>query len=416
MYIAAPTNILPLDNILPDEPLLMMGAGPVPIPARVAAANSIVINHLGDTMAQIVEQVKSMASYVFQTDSARILGVAGPGSAAMEMAIANLVEPGDQCLCVCNGFFSNRLAELAERAEGVVTRLNADAGSAVTVDSFVLYLQRHRPKVVTIVQGETSNTVCNKNLAELCKVAKEYNCLIIVDAVCTLSTMSLNMDEWEIDAVITGGQKGLSSIPGVSLVAFSENAWQCIKDRKSPMRHWCLDALLADQFWYQQSYHYTAPVSGVLAIHEALRLICTETLSARFKRHLRSSTALQSGIEAMGLALFVKPEHRLNSVVGINVPKGIDAKTLLRTMSAVYRVEISGSFGANIVRIGQMGEQSRAHNIFRTLHALGATLSTLGAQVDVPAGVSALEKTLEYFDRDISSSVIEESCSAAATQ
>ena len=125
----------------------MMGAGPVPIPARVAAANSIVINHLGDTMAQIIDQVKTLASYVFQTDSARILGVAGPGSAAMEMAVANLVEPGDRCLCLCNGFFSNRLAELAERAEGKVTRLNAESGSSITVDAFQHHLNIHKPKI-----------------------------------------------------------------------------------------------------------------------------------------------------------------------------------------------------------------------------------------------------------------------------
>ena len=378
----------------------MMGAGPVPIPARVAAANSIVINHLGDTMAQIIDQVKTMASYVFQTEAARILGVAGPGSAAMEMAVANLVEPGDRCLCLCNGFFSNRLAELAERAEGKVTRLNAESGSSITVDAFEHHLKIHKPKIITAVQGETSNTVCNLNLSEICKIARSHDCLIIVDAVCTLSTMPLDMDEWGIDAVITGGQKGLSSIPGVSLVAFSERAWQTIQTRKSPMRHWCLDAKLADQFWYQQSYHYTAPVSGVLAIHEALRLICGETLPVRFRRHLRSSTALQAGIEAMGLKLFIKPEHRLNSVIGIEVPKNIDSASLLRTMSETYRVEISGSFGANIVRIGQMGEQSRAHNIFRTLHALGATLSTQGADVDVPRGVSALESTLQKFDHD----------------
>lgn len=379
----------------------MMGAGPVPIPARVAAANSIVINHLGDTMAQIVDQVKSMSAYVFQTDSARILGVAGPGSAAMEMAVANLVEPGDRCLSVCNGFFSNRLAELAERAEGQVTRVNVAPASSATVELVEQHIKEQHPKILTIVQGETSNTVCNKDLADICKMANGYGCLIIVDAVCTLSTMPLNMDEWGIDAVITGGQKGLSSIPGVSLVAFSNRAWTAINERKAKMRHWCLDARLADQFWYQKSYHYTAPVSGVLAIHEALRLICTETLPTRFHRHLRSSTALQNGIEAMGLTLFVRPEHRLNSVIGINVPKDIDSKTLLTSMSQVYRVEISGSFGANIVRIGQMGEQSRAHNIFRTLHALGATLSTLGAKVDVPAGVSALEQTLGGFDAEV---------------
>lgn len=401
MSISPPSAIEPLDSILPDEPLLMMGAGPVPIPARVAAANSIVINHLGETMSHIIDQVKRMSAYVFQTRSARILGVAGPGSAAMEMAIANLVEPGDRCLCVCNGFFSNRLAEMAERAQGSVTRLEIQTKSSATIDSVQQFIVEHKPKILTIVQGETSNTVCNKQLAGICKVAREHNCLIIVDAVCTLSTMPLNMDEWGIDAVITGGQKGLSSIPGVSLVAFSERSWQLIQTRSAPMHHWCLDAKLADQFWYQQSYHYTAPVSGVLALHEALRLICDETLEQRFKRHLRSSLALQAGIDAMGLSLFIEPEHRLNSVVGITVPDGTDQKELLATMSNLYRVEISGSFGANIVRIGQMGEQSRAHNIFRTLHALGATLASLNATVDVPAGVSALEASLQQFDYEI---------------
>ncbi len=377
----------------------MMGAGPVPIPARVAAANSIVINHLGDTMSQIIEQVKQMSGYVFQTRSSRILGVAGPGSAAMEMAVANLIEPGDKCLCVCNGFFSNRLAEMAERNGADVIRHQVQAGQAASTELVEQSLAEHRPRILTIVQGETSNTVCNRTLAEICKAAQRYNCLIIVDAVCTLSTMPLNMDEWGIDAIITGGQKGLSSIPGVSLVAFSQKAWQRITDRKSPMKHWCLDAKLADQFWYQKAYHYTAPVSGVLAIHEALRLICNETLPARFSRHLRSSMALQAGIEAMGLALYVQPQHRLNSVVGISLPDNIEGAALLHCMSSHYRVEISGSFGARIVRIGQMGEQSRAHNIFRTLHALGASLASLGAVVDVPAGVSALEKSLQAFDQ-----------------
>ncbi len=399
MYISTPRNIAPLDTILPDEPLLMMGAGPVPIPARVAAANSIVINHLGDTMSQIIEQVKSMSGYVFQTRSSRILGVAGPGSAAMEMAVANLIEPGDSCLCICNGFFSNRLAEMAERNGASVVRHLVAGNESVDVAAFENLLNTHCPRVVTIVQGETSNTVCNRGLADICQIARRHNCLVIVDAVCTLSTMLLNMDEWGIDAVITGGQKGLSSIPGVSLVAFSERAWEAISQRKTPMQHWCLDAKLADQFWYQKAYHYTAPVSGVLAIHEALRLICNESLPTRFTRHLRSSSALQAGIEAMGLTLFIEPQHRLNSVVGIKLPDGVEGPSLLHYMSSHYKVEISGSFGASIVRIGQMGEQCRAHNIFRTLHALGASLTSLGVNVDVPAGVSALEKSLQDFDK-----------------
>ena len=394
MYIQVP-NIVPLDNILPDEPLLMMGAGPVPIPAKVASANSIVINHLGNTMAQIIEQVKAMSRYVFQTESQHILGVAGPGSAAMEMAIVNLIQPDDKVLSICNGFFSSRLAEMATRSQANVQRYVVPNGGFSGVTEVARLLAEFQPKVLTIVQGETSNTVFNRSLPEICLLAKKHHCLVIVDAVCTLSTMPLEMDKWHIDAVITGGQKGLSSIPGVSLVAFSDQAWQVINDRKDTLRHWCLDAKLADQFWYKKSYHYTAPVSGILALHEALRLVCNETLPKRFERHLICSVALQASIEAMGLSLFVPPAARLNSVVGINVPDNINSMELLNFMSSHYKVEISGSFGPNIVRIGQMGEQSRAHNLFRTVHAFGSSMKALGKQVDLPNGVATLGSSLQ---------------------
>ncbi len=397
MNVQLPEDIVPLDAILPNEPLLMMGAGPVPIPERVASANSIVINHLGETMAQIIEQVKDMSQYVFQTESHHILGVAGPGSAAMEMAIVNMVVPGTKVLSICNGFFSSRLAEMARRNEAEIIELPIAEGKAATVNEVEKYLLEHNPSVLTIVQGETSNTVFNRYLQEISLLAKQHNCFVIVDAVCTLSTMPLDMDCWGIDAVITGGQKGLSSIPGVSLVAFSEMAWDFIETNKNQLRHWCLDAKLADQFWYKKSYHYTAPVSGILAMHEALRLICIETLPARYNRHLKCSTALQAGIEAMGLTLYVAPEARLNSVIGINVPGKVQSDALLCYLSDHYRIEISGSFGANIVRIGQMGEQSRTHNLFRTLHALGSSIKTLGGDVDIPSGVAELESKLENY-------------------
>lgn len=394
MELPIPQNIVPLDNILPDEPLLMMGAGPVPIPARVAAANGIVINHLGDTMSQIIEQVKVMSRYVFQTQNGYILGVAGPGSAAMEMAVANIIVPGMKVLNICNGFFSNRLWEMSDRIGADTVKLQVEDTVAVTPEQVEEYIITHKPDVITIVQGETSNTVCNHQLPEIAAIAKRYGCFIIVDAVCTLSTMPLKMDEWGVDAVITGGQKGLSCIPGISLVGFSEAAWEHIQSRTDKLKHWCLDAKLADQFWNKKSYHYTAPVSGILAIHEALRLICIETLPIRFERHKRCSQALQNGIEAMGLELHVQPDSRLNSVVGINVPGSIDPSQLLAQMSTRYRVEISGSFGPNIVRIGQMGEQCRAHNLFRTLHALGSCLKALGTKLNLPTGMAAMEDTL----------------------
>nr|WKF58455.1 (S)-ureidoglycine--glyoxylate transaminase [Paraburkholderia busanensis] len=383
-----------LDAILPEEPLLMMGAGPVPIPAAVAKANAIVINHLGGTMVKVINQVKTMARYVFQTNSKWVLGVAGPGSAAMEMAISNLAWQGTRVLSIKNGFFSERMAEMGRRVGAQVSTLDVDDGVVASLDQVAEAIRRERPEIVTVVQGETSNTVWNYHLKDIAALAKAAGALVIVDAVCTLSTMPLEMDAWGIDAVITGGQKGLSSIPGVSLIAFSDAAWARVKGRTASNAHWCLDASLAENFWHNAGYHYTAPVSGVLALHEALRLVCAETLEKRFARHLKCSLALQEGIAALGLKLYAPAECRLNSVVGIEVPQGLSPGDICGHISRQHQVEISGSFGLPIVRIGQMGEQCREHNLFRTLHALGRTMRDLGANVDLPAGVAALEKSL----------------------
>jgi alanine-glyoxylate transaminase/serine-glyoxylate transaminase/serine-pyruvate transaminase len=390
-----PPKVEYLSNILPDDPLLMMGAGPVPIPSAVARANSLVINHLGEVMATIITQVKDMARYVFQTRSNWVLGVAGPGSAAMEMAICNLVWPGTRVLSICNGYFSGRMAEMSRRAGGEVITVEEIYPHSISLQRLEQLLEQHRPHCLTLVQGETSNTTFNSDVKNIAKLAKSKGCLVIVDAVCTLSTTAFEMDNWQVDAVITGGQKGLSSIPGVSLLAFSDDAWNRINERPTLHTHWCLDALLAANFWHKASYHYTAPVSGVLALHEALRLVCEETLPVRFARHLRCSTALQHSIESMGLSLFSPIESRLNSVVGISLPDGVNNLDVCSTISKRYHVEISGSFGLPIVRIGQMGEQCRAHHLFRTVHALGSTMRDLGAKVDLPTGMAELENSLQ---------------------
>jgi aspartate aminotransferase-like enzyme len=287
------------------------------------------------------------------------------------------------------------MAELVRRVRGEAVILEVEGNEGASVELVERELRKTKYAAVTLVQGETSNTVCNRNLAAISRSAREYGALVIVDAVCTLSTMPVEMDNWQIDAVITGGQKGLSSIPGVSLLAFSERAWaKKIAARTDLPFHWCLDAQLADKFWNQKSYHYTAPVSGILALHEALRLVCSETLPKRFARHLVCSEALQDGIEAMGLKLLVAKEHRLNSVIGICTPDNVSSDAVRAHMSSVHKVEISGAFGLNIVRIGQMGEQSRAHNLFRTLHALGASMQAAGAKLDMPAGMAELERSL----------------------
>ena len=390
----SPPDLVPLANLLPAEPLLLMGAGPVPLPHAVAQANSVVINHLGETMDDVVQGVKSMAQYAFQTKSDKIIGVAGPSSASMEMAITNLLWPGRKALVLAIGTFSRRFGEMAIGVGAEVTLLEAPNAHPVTAVMVGSALEKDHYDVVTLVQGETSSGVLNKEMSEITRLAKQHGALVIVDAVCTLTTMPMPMDQWQVDVLITGGQKGLSSIPGVSILAFSTEAWEVIEKRAAPVPHWCLNARLAQQFWGNQQYHYTAPVPGILALHEALRLICLETLEKRFERHRMSSNALQAGIEAMGLRLFVPREYRLNAVVSIALPAEIDSVSLRKYMSDVFHVEISGAFGLDIVRIGQMGEQCRSHNLFKVLYALGMSFKQEGLDLNVSAGMATLEENL----------------------
>ncbi len=396
-----PPPTTPLAAILPSEPLLLMGAGPVPIPQAVAQANGMIINHLGPTMDRVIRNVKQMASYAFQTRSDKILGLAGPASAAMEMAVSNLCWPGRKVLCLSNGTFSGRLGEMATGVGAEVTWLEGPPGRPISLAQVREALSKGRYDVITMAHGETSCGVKLVELPDICKLAKEHGALTIVDSVVTLTAMPVPMDDWGIDVGLTGGQKALSSIPGVSLCAFSSDAWTALERHPVPRPHWCYDALRAQKFWGQQQYHYTAPVPGVLALHEALRLVAEETLERRFRRHEMSSLALQNGLEAMGLTLFAAKDVRLNSVIAIKLPDHVDSARVREYMTKAFRVEISGAFGLHVVRIGQMGEQCRSHHLFKTLYALGMSFAREGVKLDVAAGMAALEEGLagdrEYF-------------------
>ncbi len=203
-----------LANVLPSEPLLLMGAGPVPIPHAVAQANGVVINHLGETMGKVIENVKDMARYAFQTNSDKVMGVAGPSSAAMEMAITNLLWPGKKALILENGTFSRRMAQMALNVGAEVKSIPTVEPSPIDIEALRQALSHEHYDVVTLVQGETSCGVWNRNIKEIAALCKAHGALVIVDAVCTLTTMPLKMDEWNIDVVFTGGQRASAAFPG----------------------------------------------------------------------------------------------------------------------------------------------------------------------------------------------------------
>lgn len=315
--------------------------------------------------------------------------------------MTNLLWPGRRVLVLRNGLFSGRFAEMAEGVGADVTVLEDHSGAPVSAPLVAEALQKSSYDVITMVQGETSSGVLTHDLDRIVQLAREHGALSVVDAVCTMSTMPLKKDEWGIDVVVTGSQKGLSSLPGVSLISFSDRAWEVALKRTAPRPHWCLDVQRAENFWGQGKYHYTAPVPALLALHEALRLIIEETLEVRFKRHLHSSLALQKGIEAMGLKLFSPTEYRLNSVLSIEVPEGIDDERARKYMTDRFKVLIADAFGINAVRIGQMGEQCRAPNLFRTLHALGVAFARQGLDLDPSAGMAALETHLADYAEDV---------------
>jgi alanine-glyoxylate transaminase/serine-glyoxylate transaminase/serine-pyruvate transaminase len=394
MKIKAPES-LSLDEILPKKTTLLMGAGPVPIPKEVAIANSMVISHLGETMKMIVSRIQLMGQYVFQTESKKIFGISGPSSAAMEMAVTSLLWPTRKVLVLNLGTFSARFTELAKGVGAEVTELFTENFQPFTVQQVKAAFEKEKFDVITLVQGETSCGVKNSELEGIVKLAKSYGVRTIVDAVCTLSTTPCPMDEWGIDVMVVGGQKGLSAIPGIAMIAFSEETFEFVSKREARMPHWCLDPRRAYRFWGLGEYHYTAPVPGLLALHEALRLICQETLEKRFERHLNCSVTLQKCLEAMGLELFTPKEFRLQSVVAIKNPGKVVTKDLIGYMIKNHQVEISGAFGLDIIRIGQMGEQCRFDNIRRALEAVGAGYENFGVKLDVSAAMREFERARE---------------------
>lgn len=363
-------KIRPLSEVLPESLPLLMGSGPVPIPREVADANRLVINHLGESMNKVVTGIVEMGQYVFQTQTNKIFGIAGPSSAAMEMAISSLLWKGKKVLVLNLGVFSARFTELAKGVDADVTELFPEPLSPFSPEAVKAVLSKSHYDVLALVHGETSCGIRNVHLQEILKIAQEHNVLTIVDAVVSLSMEPFQMDEWGADIVFTGGQKGLSSVAGTSIIAISDKAFDVVMKRESLMPHWCLDPRRAYKFWVMHEYHYTAPVNGLLALYEALRLICDETLPKRFERHLSSSQHMQRSLEAAGFEMYAPEYCRLNSVVAIKNRNNLSVKEVLAYMKLTYNVEVSGAFGLDIFRVGQMGEQARPENVRRVVEAI----------------------------------------------
>ncbi len=374
----------------------LMGPGPSDVNPRILEAMSRpTIGHLDPAFVAMMEETKALLQYAFQTKNKLTMPVSAPGSAGMETCFVNLIEPGEKVIVCQNGIFGMRMKENVERCSATPIMIEEEWGKPVDPTKLEAALQENPDAtVVAFVHAETS-TGAISDAETLVKLAHEYDCLTIVDAVTSLAGSPLKVDEWEIDAIYSGTQKCLSCTPGISPVSFSERAIHKIQNRKTKVQSWFLDLNLVMGYWgnnAQRSYHHTAPVNALYGFHEALVILQEEGLENSWQRHAHHHNALKAGIEAMGLSFFVDEEHRLPQLNAVTVPEGIDEAEVRRILLNRYNLEIGaglGSMAGKIWRIGLMGFASNETNVLNCLAALDGVLADMHADIQTGQAVRA---------------------------
>lgn len=361
---------------------VLMGPGPSDVyPKVLEALARPTIGHLDPKFVDLMDQVKQLLQYAFQTDNALTMPISAPGSAGMESVFVNLVEPGDKIVVCQNGVFGGRMQQNVERCGGIAIMVQDDFGKPTDLNKVrEVLLANPDAKALAFVHAETSTGVLNDAKA-LCQIAKEFDCLSIVDAVTSLGGSELQVDKWEIDAIYSGTQKCLSCIPGLSPVSFSEKAIAVIKQRKHPVQSWFLDMDLVMGYWGQgtkRAYHHTAPVNSIYALHESLLILQEEGLQNAWQRHFKNHVSLKNGLDKLGLSLLVDEKYRLPQLNMVLIPNGVDDAQVRNRLLTEFNLEIGaglGSLAGKVWRIGLMGCGSSQKNVDYCLSSLETVLN-----------------------------------------
>jgi alanine-glyoxylate transaminase / serine-glyoxylate transaminase / serine-pyruvate transaminase len=372
---------------------VLLGPGPSDVHPRVLAAMARpTVGHLDPYYLQVMDEMQRMLREVFRTKNELTFAVSGTGSAGQEATVVNLIEPGDSVLVCINGVFGGRLADMAERAGGNVTRVERPWGEVFTPDDLKDALRRTKPQVVAIVMAETS-TGAWQPIEEISQVVHEAGALLLVDTVTALGGIPVEVDAWRIDAVYSGSQKCLSCPPGLAPVSFSAAAVAKIRARKEKVRSWYLDTTMLANYWSEDRvYHHTAPINMTYALHEALRLVLEEGLEACFARHRLNHEALRAGLERLGMSLAAQEGHRLPQLNAVRIPDGVDDVAVRKALLSRFGIEIGaglGAFKGQVWRIGLMGYASRSGNVLLLLSALEQLLAEQGHRFEAGTAVAA---------------------------
>lgn len=362
---------------------ILMGPGPSDVYPEVLAAQSRpTVGHLDPLFVGMMDELKSLLQYAFQTKNEMTMAVSAPGSAGMETCFVNLVEPGEKVIVCRNGVFGERMRQNVERVGAIAVLVDNEWGTPVDPAAVEAALKANPDaKFLAFVHAETS-TGALSDAKTLCALAKQHGCLSIVDAVTSLGGVELRVDEWGIDAIYSGSQKCLSCVPGLSPVSFSPAAVEKLKNRKTPVQSWFLDQSLVMAYWSsaggKRSYHHTAPVNALYALHESLRILAAEGLENAWQRHEQMHLVLRAGLEKLGLNFVVAEDSRLPQLNAVYIPTGVDDAAVRSRLLKDYNLEIGAGLGAlagKAWRIGLMGFGARRENVALCLKALEEVLS-----------------------------------------
>ena len=346
---------------------ILLGPGPSLADPRVLQAMTTpLLGHLDPAFLALMDRIQDLLRYVFETGNPLTIPISGTGSAAMEAAVANMVEPGDNVLVCTNGYFSLRIADMARRYGGNVQIISRPWGEVFTAEEVDTALQMHPAKVVAIVHAETS-TGALQPLEDIVRVVHGHGAYLIVDAVTSLGGIPVSVDMRQIDVCYSGAQKCLSCPPGVSPITFSPRVVELLETRRTPVANWYLDCTLVQKYWgKERTYHHTAPISANYALYEALSIVAEEGLEARWSRHRRNAERLWQGLENLGLTLHVPIAYRLPTLTTVRVPEGVDETQVRLRLLNEYNIEIGGGLGelkGKVWRVGLMGYSSSPENI-----------------------------------------------------
>jgi len=379
---------------------ILMGPGPSDVSPRVLSALARpTIGHLDPEFQSLMEEIKAALQRLFNAPDHACVPLPAPGTAGMEAAIMNLLEPGERAVIAVNGAFGGRMADMADRAGATVVTVDHDWGQPVDLARVEAALAEAPTKVVAFVHAETSTGV-RSDAASLCAIARKHGALSIVDCVTSLGGIAVDVAGWDADVVYSGTQKCLSAPPGLSPIALSKRAQAAISGRKTKVRNWLCDFNLLMSYWGGEggrTYHHTAPINALYGLHEALVVLFEEGQQAAIVRHARLHEALVAGLEAAGLKMLVAEADRLPQLNTVLVPDGVDEAAVRAHVLKTWDLELGAGLGplkGKVWRIGLMGASATPWHVRLCLTAFCEALAAQGVPVDVQAALAASDKRL----------------------